>query len=987
LMYSGAGWGNNDISHNNLLDKGTNSHSQIDSFISSKGQNSGICPINSSGKIDSQYIPNLALTSVTVVSLFSEIAALLPNLENGDVIKVSSTNEAYIVSGGSVVSISGSQIDNHLNLSNIGVNSHSQIDSHIADNTKHFIINDSGTSLTETWSANKTNSTISTTFNNMSLLTSSSALFSINGKLANLASTSTVIWDNGQVATSPSDYFISVPANCQILSLVVKYLHTSVFSVTSPNSMSFNVYKLAANTGPLITSATSVLSVTFDSSHNGTFPNVINDISSSPINLSIGESLGFASLRNGNGAAFTQTNFDICFSIIMRLSSLVPVPSSISQISDVQLTSLQNNNILQWNGTKWINVPVPSTTFATTAEINTGSLNNVSISPFGLSQSTSKLNNIGSVVTSGEDLVFGGNVFGSGALKRLTSSGLVSLTNNTNDININVVNPTINSLANVVISNIQDQQSIKYDSFTGNFINYTPTSGGASNLDGLSDVAITSNIYGQFLFSNGANDWINKTPVWSKGGGTIDIFKSKSDLTNLVYKGVSAGSNISITNDVNNDFYTIAGTTAMSTLTDSAISGLTNAQQLRWNSTSSKWENFTSTAFDRNVSPILLGLNAGLTNPHITSTYIGVDSGKSTNNASGNVCIGEKTIETGRAAGGSNGNVAIGANALQTTPGNSNIAIGAYAGNNNLGAANILIGSQTGQSLTGNFNTVVGMASLLTGASTGNCILGPAIGFNGNITGNNGTYMGYYTASRGTAGDNIVAIGAFVGYGVTNSLEANSVSIGAYSGYNKCHAGSMILNAGGVALNSQVANATYMNPIRSDAGNYSMKYNTSTKEVTYDTAKTFVIEHPIHEDKYLVHATLEGPENGIYYRGIAEIKGETKTPDGYIQHKSVTVKLPDYVSYIGYDFTIQLTSINQFNEYYYTEIEENEFKIFSKKSGKISWTVIGKRSELKTEPDKLSHKLNRNGPYTWLSKGSRSDVILGTQKEYVDEFI
>ncbi len=43
----------------------------------------------------------------------------------------------------------------HSELSGIGTNAHTVIDSHIADATIHRIINDAGTSLTELWSANK----------------------------------------------------------------------------------------------------------------------------------------------------------------------------------------------------------------------------------------------------------------------------------------------------------------------------------------------------------------------------------------------------------------------------------------------------------------------------------------------------------------------------------------------------------------------------------------------------------------------------------------------------------------------------------------------------------------------------------------------------------------------------------------------------------------------------------------------------------------
>ncbi|HUS64789.1 MAG TPA: hypothetical protein VMZ28_09625 [Kofleriaceae bacterium] len=36
--------------------------------------------------------------------------------------------------------------------------------------------------------------------------------------------------------------------------------------------------------------------------------------------------------------------------------------------------------------------------------------------------------------------------------------------------------------------------------------------------------------------------------------------------------------------------------------------------------------------------------------------------------------------------------------------------------------------------------------------------------------------------------------------------------------------------------------------------------------------KTFVIDHPVDRAKYLVHATLEGPESAVYYRGTAQLE-------------------------------------------------------------------------------------------------------------------
>ena len=124
-------------------------------------------------------------------------------------------------------------------------------------------------------------------------------------------------------------------------------------------------------------------------------------------------------------------------------------------------------------------------------------------------------------------------------------------------------------------------------------------------------------------------------------------------------------------------------------------------------------------------------------------------------------------------------------------------------------------------------------------------------------------------------------------------------------------------------------------------------------------AKPFIIDHPLNPEKYLIHACLEGPEAGVYYRGKGEI----------IDNESVTIQLPDYVSKLANNFTIQLTSIyskerNDPNILEATDVENNDFKVYGK-NGKFFWSVYGLRYDILVEPDKNSINVNGDGPYKW----------------------
>jgi hypothetical protein len=133
----------------------------------------------------------------------------------------------------------------------------------------------------------------------------------------------------------------------------------------------------------------------------------------------------------------------------------------------------------------------------------------------------------------------------------------------------------------------------------------------------------------------------------------------------------------------------------------------------------------------------------------------------------------------------------------------------------------------------------------------------------------------------------------------------------------------------------------------------------SCRGPTGPAGKTFIIDHPLNPTKYLVHACLEGPEAGVYYRGKATIEN----------NDHAVIKLPNYVSKLAKNFTVQLTSIyskerKEPNILEASEVINNEFVVYGK-TGSFYWTVLGLRSEILVEPDKTSIVVHGEGPYKW----------------------
>jgi hypothetical protein len=187
------------------------------------------------------------------------------------------------------------------------------------------------------------------------------------------------------------------------------------------------------------------------------------------------------------------------------------------------------------------------------------------------------------------------------------------------------------------------------------------------------------------------------------------------------------------------------------------------------------------------------------------------------------------------------------------------------------------------------------------------------------------------------------------------------------AGQTSQHDNSIILNASGSAVSSVAASRLYINPIRVDslsgetAG--ALQWDSGTYEVIYNSTKTFIIDHPLDNEKYLVHACLEGPEAGVYYRGSGCI------PSG---KDCVEISLPDYVDKLAREFVVNLTPVGKPILLGSSHVKSGKFTVFRRhaksKRSEFFWVVFAKREDIEIEPLKQSVNVHGDGPYKWHTR-------------------
>ena len=324
--------------------------------------------------------------------------------------------------------------------------------------------------------------------------------------------------------------------------------------------------------------------------------------------------------------------------------------------------------------------------------------------------------------------------------------------------------------------------------------------------------------------------------------------------------------------------------------------------------------------FAQNTNSVAIGLNAGRDAQSIYAIAIGSDAG----------VLNQKPycVAIGRQAGNSGQN-------------NFAVAIGFSAGNNRQDSSAVAVGIQAGE-------TNQGIGAIAFGGKAANNTQGP-----------NAVAIGYQAANQ-LQGSNAVAIGFQAGQ---FNQGVNSIAIGALAAnQSPLPANTICINSTGLTFNPTTPNAFYVKPIRNIGATVSnvLMYSASSGEVYYGN-KTFVIPHPKKDDAYLVHACLEGPEAGVYYRG-----------EGDITEDFATITLPDYVPSLIMDRgTVQITpifngKIRTLNATKYDRAT-NSFQVHGEK-GPFDWCFTAKRLDVEVEPKRDTVDFHANGPYTYLTK-------------------
>jgi hypothetical protein len=268
--------------------------------------------------------------------------------------------------------------------------------------------------------------------------------------------------------------------------------------------------------------------------------------------------------------------------------------------------------------------------------------------------------------------------------------------------------------------------------------------------------------------------------------------------------------------------------------------------------------------------------------------------------------------------------IAIGSSAGRVFQQTNAIAIGNLAGQTSQQANAIAIGNLAGETSQQSGAVAIGQIAGQTSQQT----RAVAIGLN---------------AGETNQGSNAIAIGYQAGQ---SNQPADTIAIGANT------------------------TPTALDPIQFKAGAAGNTVVNFASNLTYNFTtggtKTFVIDHPLDPtNKYLIHACLEGPEAGVYYRGSAFIS---------VGSNSTELALPIYVNTLATEFTVHVTPVIIDNDNDYniiptlacSRVKNGKFCVYGNRPCAFDYLVFGKRCDINVEPLKTAVTVKGSGPYTWI---------------------
>jgi len=331
-------------------------------------------------------------------------------------------------------------------------------------------------------------------------------------------------------------------------------------------------------------------------------------------------------------------------------------------------------------------------------------------------------------------------------------------------------------------------------------------------------------------------------------------------------------------------------------------------------------------AINQNTGSIAIGYQAGQCNQDLSAIAIGWQAGQFSQSFH-TVAIGYQAGQCNQRAGA----IATGVTAGQINQGTNAIAIGFESGqsNQNLGAT--AIGYEAGQSNQGSFALSIGWQAGQVNQGTNAIALG-------------------FQSGQVNQGVDAIAIGSQAGQ---SNQGSNSILIGANA--SSTFPNSIVLNATGSVLQADGSGLFIKTMDTSTGFSNFLVYNPTSGRVSYNiqSSKTFIINHPHESEKYLVHACVEGPESGVYYRGKSEINN----------NKFVDITLPLYTTSFN-NYTVQLTPIGKYNKLS-SEFIDNTLRVYGH-NGSFYWTVFATREDIEVEPLKQSVNVSGEGPYKFI---------------------